>query len=389
MREYNYTQTDVGLTLTGIINEITTEIKLLMQYYPSKIYQEALNKLMKFHSKYPNINTVCYKILDDLLLPENVDYCFEHGHYPRNASELGLRFENDVKEIFKIEEELTKLAAQSWQKELTPFDEIENGKDFMVVGHSALRLPGVKNNSNYKEGKLAKTYVSCSLFSNSVFDTFFDNKVVFLVDVTEENYIAASSFDSATGETTKRDLLTIKEINDHIISVGYHEHSEKGVTSIALPKVIEVQTMQQSIKKNGEILNSDKSPTINEVVLDRTKTNTYGALLLGNGCDLLLGKYQFLKQNNIPFKCLNKGLYREKNNLEQYTQKEYQEFINQITNIEVQLKKWPLEWIEGYYKEVVLPMQYKQEILDIIDKVFAQYIDISTIKENEIQNFHM
>ena len=35
-----------------------------------------------------------------------------------------------------------------------------------------------------------------------------------------------------------------------------------------------------------------------------------GAVILSNGCGVLIDKYLYLKENDIPFKCINKGLYR-------------------------------------------------------------------------------
>lgn len=74
--------------------------------------------------------------------------------------------------------------------------------------------------------------------------------------------------------------------------------------------MIEELSIQRELKDSGELYRYNSQT--NEVVLDRTKTRVVGALLLSNGCDLLLGEHINLKQRGIRFKCINKGLYRQK-----------------------------------------------------------------------------
>ena len=119
----------------------------------------------------------------------------------------------------------------------------------------------------------------------------------------------------------------------------------------------------------------------NEIVLDRSKTKRTGALLISNGCDLLLSEYWILKENNIPFKCINRGLYREKKGYTNYTKEEYEEFIKKIEIMPEQTKKINPEFLKSYYEEVVLKMNYSQEIVEIIKRELSKYVELD-IKKN-------
>ena len=67
----------------------------------------------------------------------------------------------------------------------------------------------------------------------------------------------------------------------------------------------DIETSVRRELKDSEELYRYNSLT-NEVVLDRTKTKMRGAILLSDGCDLLLEEYLHLKSLEVKFKCINK-----------------------------------------------------------------------------------
>lgn len=379
MRKFNYLE-DHGVISTavkGYINQLLMEINLLKETN-NDIYSKTEITINKFKDKYPNLYMVSKVILDDLLKSENFEYYHQNKRYPDDASSLGLQFEKDLKKIFDLEEQLKNIALVSWENDLTKFDDIVNGEDFLVVGHASYNLPGTVNCRNYVNNGHKNLYISCSLFSGNELNTFNDLKTVYLIEVDKNNYIASSSDDSVTADFNYPSFETLSKIDDnHYIKVGYTNDSKKSVTTIATPKLIEKLSLEREINQRGEMYNYDGLLT-NEVVLDRTKSKYIGALLISNGCDLLLDEYLNLKQNNVKFKCINKGLYRTKNNMTEFTSKDYNDFIDKFNRIEnySYLGDKLNELLLGYYYEVILPMNYSSDVMLLINDKFSKYIEI-------------
>ena len=318
MRKFSYI-TDyvlINSSVRGYITELAKELAMLIDMEVNNgIYIDTYKKLKEFKSKYSDLHGIYNRILNDLTSGDNVEYCFKYGKYKDDASLVGLEFEKDLKEIFELEEKCRDYSVKLWERDITNYDNITNGEDFMTVIHASYLEPGVKGDLNYHGNVYSKQYLSCCLISGRELNTFRDVKTLFVMDVNSDSYIASSFVDSVTRETTEADFNTLKEIdvngNKHYIKVGYTNDMESSVTSISSPKMIEELSIQRELKNSGELYRYNSQT--NEVVLDRTKTRVVGALLLSNGCDLLLGEYINLKQRGIRFKCINKkGLYRQK-----------------------------------------------------------------------------
>lgn len=110
MRVFNYIKdyNIIGTTINGYITQMEKEIKLLKETNNDPIYGAALGIIEKFKSKYPNLGYISSLILKDLLEPNNVEYCMKYNKYPENASKLGLEFEQNLKQIIELEEQLKK-----------------------------------------------------------------------------------------------------------------------------------------------------------------------------------------------------------------------------------------------------------------------------------------
>lgn len=323
-------------------------------------------------------------ILSDLLIQKNVEYCFLHGKYPSNASKMGMEFEKELKKIFSLEDDLRKITVKFWENGLTRFEDIINVENFMIVGHASKLLPGTPDLPNYKSNRYSKQFLSCSLLSNNEFNTFDKIKIFYVVDVNARNYISSSSYDCVTHETSVKTFETLGRVeidNEiHYINVGFSHDTNRVVTKISTPSLIDSFSVNRELKQNGELFSYDNSLT-NEVVLDRTNSKIVGTLLISNGCDLLLNEYLFLKTNGINFKCLNKGLYRRKKGLSDYTEKEFMEFRYSLQEIGKCLDYYSLshDVLIDYYNDVVLQMGYSEEIVGMIFENFLKYIDISSL----------
>lgn len=384
MRQFNY-KTDYDLintTIKNYIKELYREIILLVEYENREEYIDALEKIQDFKDKYPNLYEVSAKIIEDLTSPYCLQDYYEYNKYSEPTSELGMQFENDLKEIIYLEEKLRNIAVKKWESSQTNFEDIVNGGEFMIVGHSSIRFPGVSFHEEFNKNNINEAqYLSCSMFSHNELNTFQRLKTVYVVDVNDTNFIAASSSDAKTIDTSIPSFQTPKTIEidgiKHHIRVGYIYDTEKAVTTILTPKLIEILSVSREVKENGEMYNY-KMSTTNEIILDRSKVNIKGILLISNGCDLLLVEYLFLKININTFKCINKGIYREKRGLPAYTKEEYEVFIEKLEKIQEYYEKGLIDEkiLKSYYEEVVIPMQYNSEVLELINDTFSQYMEI-------------
>ena len=174
------------------------------------------------------------------------------------------------------------------------------------------------------------------MISNRELNTFNGTKTLFVMDVDDDNYIASSYVDAVTADASRSDFNTLKEIDvngsKHYIKVGYTDNIKEAVTSIGSPRMIEELSVKRELKDSGELYRYNS--LTNEVVLDRTKTKMRGAILLSDGCDLLLEEYLQLMSLEVKFKCINKGLYRQKSNISPYTDEEYNNFLISLDNLD-------------------------------------------------------
>lgn len=386
MRKFDYTS-DYSLirtTVRGYIMQLERELSFLITLEKdNNIYIEAYKDIKKIKEKYPDLDIIYNKILNDLLSPYNVEYCYKNGRYPGDASSVGKEFEKDIKDIFKLEEKVREYSVKIWERDITNYDNIENGEDFLVVAHAAYLLPGTKEDKNYRGSKYNSQYLSCSLFSNLELNSFNGMKTLFVMEVNDSSYIASSSIDSVTSDDSRPSFNTLKEINidgeRHYIKVGYTNDSNKSVTSISTPRIIEKLSVERELKASGELYRYNS--LTNEVILDRRKTRTLGALLLSDGCDLLLNEYISLKQLGVKFKCINKGLYRQKANILPYNEEEYNNFLLSLEHLDDIITQYRIsnEILSNYYYEVVIPMKYDERVMTAINKKISKYIpDISS-----------
>ena len=380
MRKFNYIidYSLINSSVRGYITELEKELVMLIDMEEdNNIYIETYKKLKEFKSKYSNMYDVYNEILNDLTSSENVEYCFKHGKYKEDASLAGLEFERDLRELFELEEKCRDYSIKLWERDLTSYDNITNGEKFMTLVHASYFEPGVKGDANYHDNKYSKQYLSCSLMSDRELNTFSDAKTLFVMEINNDNYIASSFVDSVTSESTTPDFNTLKEIDvngsKHYIKVGYINDAKSSVTSISSPKMIEELSVERELKDSGELYRYNSQT--NEVVLDRTKTKMRGAILLSDGCDLLLGEYLQLKSLGVKFKCINKGLYRQKSNIPPYTEEEYNNFFISLDSLDDVIERYNVSYEDlfGFYQEVVIPMKYDERVMNDINKKLSFY----------------
>lgn len=102
-------------------------------------------------------------------------------------------------------------------------------------------------------------------------------------------------------------------------------------------------------------------------------------VLLSDGCDCLIGEYlsavQARRSMGLEFKCLNKELYHEAGII---MPERLEELSNSIDlSIEFCQNNYGVEQtkeiLEGYVQEVVLPMHYSGEVVELYQSKLESY----------------
>lgn len=386
MRYFNYSKSEdlnsVSTTVKEYIKQLDFDLDYLTKNSSNKaIYLHFYDKLLDFRIKYSNLEEVQNQITNDLLSAPNVEYCFKNGKYAEDASELGVEFSKDLSEIFKYEESLREYTSKVWENSLTNFDDIVNGERFMIVGHSSSFLPGLKGDDNYSEHRTK--YLSCSLFSNLELNAYRDSCLIFVVDVNNDNYLASSPKDCFTGDSSEPSIHTVKEIEKDgkkcYIDTGSGDEFWRVVTTIETPQMIEELNVKRDLEINKKLYDYNNI-LCNEIVLYRDTTKYKGAVILSNGCDVLIDKYLYLKEQDIPFKCINKGLYKIQKGLEEFSDDDYEKFTKDLEKLDQKISNGYVttKQLNDYYEEVVIPMKYDDRVKTGFQELVTKYNQTKT-----------
>lgn len=366
-------------TMTGDLFRIVREFRSIMQEYDygqflddekrdiEKFYSEVTSFLDEFDL--PFSNDLSSKINTELLSPEVVNKLEPpYYHYPHDASPLGCKVEVLVNELFQFEDVVSNYVARVWGDGLGSFSSFENGKDFSFVATATDNPEQFPGGPYYR--KNGHAYTSATLFTDQMMDSFMDRKLLLVTEVSSSNLLGMSEVDIATREGMNPGLKTIGKIDDgYYIDAGY-SFSGNVCTKLLTPDLLE---------KRRLALNAEQGPSINEVILDKEKTKYTGIILLSDGCDCLIDEYlnavQAKSSMGLEFKCLNKELYREP---EIIMPERLEELGNSIDlSIEFCQNCYGVEQtkeiLEGYVQEVVLPMHYSGEVVELYQSKVESY----------------
>ena len=366
-------------TMTGDLLRIVREFRSIMQEYDydrflddekrdiEKFYSEVTSFLDEFDL--PFSNDLSSKINTELLSPEVVNKLEPpYYHYPHDASPLGCKVEVLVNELFQFEDVVSNYVARVWGDGLGSFSSFENGKDFSFVATATDNPEQFPGGPYYR--KNGHAYTSATLFTDQMMDSFMDRKLLLVTEVSSSNLLGMSEVDIATREEMYPGLKTIgKTDNGYYIDAGY-SFSGNVCTKLLTPDLLE---------KRRLTLNAEQGSSVNEVILDKEKTNYTGMVLLSDGCDCLIGEYlsavQARRSMGLEFKCLNKELYREADII---MPERLEELGNSIDlSIEFCQNNYGVEQtkeiLEGYVQEVVLPMHYSGEVVELYQSKLESY----------------
>ena len=366
-------------TMTGDLFRIVKEFRSIMQEYDydrflddekrdiEKFYSEVTSFLDEFDIPFPN--DLSSKINAELLSPEVVNKLEPpYYHYPHDASPLGCRVEVLANRLFQFEDIVSNYVARVWGDGLGSFSSFENGKDFSFVATATDNPEQFPGGPYYR--KNGHAYTSATLFTNQMMDSFMDRKLLLVTEVSSSNLLGMSEVDIATREGMNPGLKTIgKTDNGYYIDAGY-SFSGNVCTKLLTPDLLE---------KRRLALNAEQFPSINEVILDKEKTKYTGIILLSDGCDCLIDEYlsavQARSSMGLEFKCLNKELYREP----EIIMPERLEKLSNSIDLSIEFcqncygVEQTKEILEGYVQEVVLPMHYSGEVVELYQSKVESY----------------
>lgn len=366
-------------TMTGDLFRIVREFRSIMQEYDygqfldnerkdiEMFYSNVTSFLDEFDIPFPN--DISSKINEELLAPEVVNKLeAPYYHYPHDASSLGCRVEVLANRLFQFEDVVSNYVARIWRDDVGSFSSFENGKKFSFVATATDNPEQFPGGPYYR--KNGHAYTSATLFTNQMMDSFMDKKLLLTTEVSSSNLLGMSEVDIATREEMYSGLKTIgKTDNGYYIDAGY-SFSGNVCTKLLTPALLE---------KRRLALNAEQGPSINEVILDKEKTKYTGIILLSDGCDCLIDEYlnavQAKSSMGLEFKCLNKELYREP---EIIMPERLEELGNSIDlSIEFCQNCYGVEQtkeiLEGYVQEVVLPMHYSGEVVELYQSKVESY----------------
>ena len=366
-------------TMTGDLFRVVKEFRSIMQEYDydrflddekrdiEKFYSEVTSFLDEFDLPFPN--DLSSKINAELLSPEVVNKLEPpYYRYPHDASPLGCRVEVLANRLFQFEDIVSNYVARVWDEDVGSFSSFENGKKFSFVATATDNPEQFPGGPYYR--KNGHAYTSATLFTNQMMDSFMDRKLLLTTEVSSSNLLGMSEVDIATREGMNPGLKTIgKTDNGYYIDAGY-SFSGNVCTKLLTPDLLE---------KRRLALNAEQGPSINEVILDKEKTKYTGIILLSDGCDCLIDEYlnavQARSSMGLEFKCLNKELYREP---EIIMPERLEELGNSIDlSIEFCQNYYGVEQtkeiLEGYVQEVVLPMHYSGEVVELYQSKVESY----------------
>ena len=376
-------------TMTGDLLRIVREFRSIMQEYDygqfldnerkdiEMFYSNVTSFLDEFDIPFPN--DISSKINEELLAPEVVNKLeAPYYHYPHDASSLGCRVEVLANRLFQFEDVVSNYVARIWRDDVGSFSSFENGKNFSFVATATDNPEQFPGGPYYR--KNGHTYTSATLFTNQMMDSFMDKKLLLVTEVSSSNLLGMSEVDIATREEMYPGLKTIgKTDNGYYIDAGY-SFSGNVCTKLLTPDLLE---------KRRLTLNAEQGSSVNEVIVDKEKTNYTGMVLLSDGCDCLIDEYLSAVQARcsmgLEFKCLNKELYCEAGII---MPERLEELSNSIDlSIEFCQNNYGVEQtkeiLDGYVQEVVLPMHYSGEVVELYQSKVENY-------SNRIENsqFH-
>lgn len=255
-------------------------------------------------------------------------------------SSVHIKFKKAAQEIFEIEQLLKKYSVKVWETQLTDIDNFKNGNSYCYVVYSLLMSPNLKylNDVQLIQEQYEKRmdmlqdskrrFLSTSLVADELTRLFYESHIAAIIQVDESNYIAANYRDAATGDSMFSKTCMSKGNYDDIYTIRRDElgnlYTGEPATIVSTPKVIKYRQLYD-----------ESAVTVNEIILDRSKSKAKGILCYIYGNEFLSYSRKFAEslgeKYNLPVSYVDKMLYTDKNisEYELYEQYEITDGIKQ------------------------------------------------------------
>lgn len=339
-------------------------------------YANEASKCLEEIDQLGEIGEIESTVNHDMIEPETINYYYEYGDWPKNASETGEIFQTLIHNIFILEEKTISIVTNLWARTLTPISEIKNGSPFTVIAHSTTL--GLHLNDSFKNKM--NSYLSCSIFDTHCMN-YYNDPIVITFDITKENYIASSSFDSATSMSSYgQDVHTVSIMpNGESIRAGYTYTEDIDKIIIKCENPEDVLT---------RIRESADNHIINETILDKSRVKPTGILLFTDGVNYLLPYYlianEMSKKYHIPIRLIDRTKYNTQTqqiiSLEEFME-QIKKSHNHLWNNQNLSSEEKVEILKNFYQLLMEEQPYSKEKMDLCHTQLSQIYQSLSLTE--------
>lgn len=169
----------------------------------------------------------------------------------------------------EYENSFLKYYAKIWKKSLSDFDTYKGTEDFKFL----VTCPTIKAERFQK-----KPILSCSLITNQHIGTFNKIPIGIVLEIEEDSILGISSKDMHS--------LIVRQ-NEIVHSYSYLNsttetkiYTKTDIMSLKTPKEIEIESIQENIKQNGNILILGEHSVYSDILLNGEKVKLKGIVIL-------------------------------------------------------------------------------------------------------------
>lgn len=173
----------------------------------------------------------------------------------------------------EYENSFLKYYAKIWKKSLSDFDTYRGKEDFKFL----VTCPTVKAERFQK-----KSILSCSLITNQHLGTFNKIPIGIVVEIEEDSILGISNQDMHSLAVKQNEI-----VNSYFYLNSTAEnkiYTKTDIMSLKTPKEIEIESVQENIKQNGNILVLGKHSVYSDILLNGEKVKLKGIVVL-EPCD--------------------------------------------------------------------------------------------------------
>lgn len=169
----------------------------------------------------------------------------------------------------EYENSFLKYYAKIWKKSLSDFDTYKGTEDFKFL----VTCPTIKAERFQK-----KPILSCSLITNQHIGTFNKIPIGIVLEIEEDSILEISSKDMHSLIVRQNEIVhSYSYLNSTMETKIY---TKTDIMSLKTPKEIEIESIQENIKQNGNILILGEHSVYSDILLNGEKVKLKGIVIL-------------------------------------------------------------------------------------------------------------